>query len=83
MATNTTAHTEVPGGHAKGPFPPFDPNVFAPQLIWLALVFGTLANLVSPRRIPWVGDWENYIETKALKEKITLITAAQARTWAL
>jgi F-type H+-transporting ATPase subunit b len=46
MATTDHGHkagTEVPGGaHAKGPFPPFDPATFAPQLIWLALVFGDL-----------------------------------------
>jgi rhodanese-related sulfurtransferase len=51
----------------------------AALILVLSLACGTVANWVSPARIPWIGDWENYIETKALKDKITLVTAAQAK----
>jgi F-type H+-transporting ATPase subunit b len=51
------AGTEVPGGaHAKGTFPPFDATSFAPQLIWLALIFGALYLLMSRLALPRVED---------------------------
>jgi len=65
MATTDNGHTagtEVPGGaHAKGPFPPFDPATFAPQLIWLTLVFGFLYILMSRVALPRI---ENILETR-------------------
>jgi len=43
-----------------------------------AILLGTASNLLSPRRIPWVGAWDSYIETKAFKAGITLVDARQA-----
>lgn len=50
----------------------------AAGLLLTAILFGTASNLVHPARIPWVEDWSKYIESKALKEKIALVTPAQA-----
>jgi len=50
-------------------------------LCWItltALICGSIANLVSPNKIPWSEDWSHYIEAKALEGGITLITSAQA-----
>src|SRR5215475_248208 len=53
MATETTAHTEVPGAPHKGAFPPFNRETFPSQLFWLAICFIALyvmtARLVRPR----------------------------------
>src|SRR5689334_8685942 len=48
------AHTEQPGGH-KGPFPPFNKETFASQLVWLAIVFVALYALISRVAIPRIG----------------------------
>ncbi|MBX9739444.1 MAG: F0F1 ATP synthase subunit B' [Beijerinckiaceae bacterium] len=50
-----TAGTAAPdGAHAQGVFPPFDSTTFAPQLIWLALIFGALYLLMSRVALPRV-----------------------------
>ena len=46
-------------------------------ILFVAVACGAAANLLSPHRIPWVEDWSRYIEAKAMKEGITLVTAKQ------
>eukprot|EP01037_Dinobryon_pediforme_P008976 gene8976-9056_t len=44
------------GAHQGGSFPPFDSANFAPQLIWLVLVFAVLYLLMSRIALPRVAD---------------------------
>ena len=50
MATNT--HTEVPH---KAPFPPFQKETFASQLVWLAITFVALYLVISRIAVPRIG----------------------------
>jgi F-type H+-transporting ATPase subunit b len=53
-AKGTTAHTEADGGH-KAPFPPFQKDTFASQLVSLLIAFGALYLIVSRIVLPRVG----------------------------
>jgi F-type H+-transporting ATPase subunit b len=53
-AKGATAHTEADGGH-KAPFPPFQKDTFASQLVSLAIAFVALYLIVSKIALPRVG----------------------------
>jgi F-type H+-transporting ATPase subunit b len=53
-AKGATAHTEAEGGH-KAPFPPFERNTFASQLVSLLIAFVALYLIVSRIALPRVG----------------------------
>jgi F-type H+-transporting ATPase subunit b len=53
-AKGATAHTEADGGH-KAPFPPFEKDTFASQLVSLAIAFVALYLIVSRIALPRVG----------------------------
>jgi F-type H+-transporting ATPase subunit b len=50
----TGAHTEAEGGH-KAPFPPFQKDTFASQLVSLVIAFVALYLIVSRIALPRVG----------------------------
>jgi F-type H+-transporting ATPase subunit b len=50
----TGAHTSHPGG-AKPPFPPFNKETFASQLVWLVIFFVALYVIISKLAIPRIG----------------------------
>jgi len=54
-AKGTTAHTETDGGH-KAPFPPFQKDTFASQLVSLLVAFVALYLIVSRIALPRVGS---------------------------
>src|SRR4030088_1180823 len=53
-AKGSTAHTEADGGH-KAPFPPFQKDTFASQLVSLLIAFVALYLIVSRIALPRVG----------------------------
>ena len=93
MASTETAHTEVPSDEHAGPggFPPFDPAHFSSSLIWLAITFGLLYNLMSkvalPRMEGILADRRAKIDSdlnaaKAAKAKADEAAASHAKTLA-
>jgi F-type H+-transporting ATPase subunit b len=54
-AKGTTAHTQADGGH-KAPFPPFQKDTFASQLVSLLVAFVALYLIVSRIALPRVGS---------------------------
>ena len=48
------ATTQAPGG-AKPPFPPFNSETFASQILWFAIAFVLLYLLMSRVALPRVG----------------------------
>ncbi|KIZ39836.1 MULTISPECIES: ATP synthase subunit B [Rhodopseudomonas] len=54
-AAGATAHTEADGGH-KAPFPPFQQDTFASQLVSLLVAFVALYLIVSKIALPKVGS---------------------------
>jgi F-type H+-transporting ATPase subunit b len=53
-AKGATAHTAADGGH-KAPFPPFQKDTFASQLVSLLIAFAALYLIVSRIALPRVG----------------------------
>jgi F-type H+-transporting ATPase subunit b len=64
-AKGAAAHTEADGGH-KAPFPPFQKDTFASQLVSLVIAFAALYLIVSRIALPRVGslldDRQNVID---------------------
>jgi F-type H+-transporting ATPase subunit b len=54
-AKDAAAHTEADGGH-KAPFPPFQKDTFASQLVSLLIAFVALYLIVSRIALPRVGS---------------------------
>ena len=50
----TTAHSEVPGGHVV--FPPFDTQQFPSQLFWLSVTFILLYVVMAKVALPRIGS---------------------------
>lgn len=50
-------------------------------LLGLAAILGTIVNTVRPAatRLPWKGDWEHHLETKAFQAGIPVVFLAGAR----
>jgi len=70
----TSAHTEVPGG--KAPFPPFQKDTFASQLVWFVIAFIALYVLIKKLAIPQIGG---IIEARTGKIEGDLAQAAKLK----
>jgi F-type H+-transporting ATPase subunit b len=90
-AKGATAHTEAEGGH-KAPFPPFQKDTFASQLVSLVIAFVALYLIVSRIALPRVGslldERQNKIEgdlaqAQKLKAYESELAAARSRAQAI
>ncbi|MBD1547567.1 F0F1 ATP synthase subunit B [Roseibium aggregatum] len=81
----THAGTEVPTEHHSGPFPPFNSETFASQILWLAITFGLfywiIKNVAVPRISGILEDRKDRIagdlsEANRLKEETDEAIAA-------
>ena len=86
----TQAHTEHPGG-GKPPFPPFNKETFASQLVWLVIFFVALYVIISKLAIPRIGGIiearreridGDLAEAKKLKEQSDAALAAYEKSLA-
>lgn len=52
-------------------------------LLMLAIVLGICVNLFRPvaSRLPWIGDWDEHIETRAFNAGIPVVFLLAAREW--
>lgn len=85
----TTAHTEVPGGHAV--FPPFDTQQFPSQLFWLSVTFILLYVVMAKVALPRIGSIfeerdklvsDDLAEAERLKQKSDAANAAYQQSLA-
>ncbi len=70
----TSAHSETP--HEKGPFPPFQREFFASQLVWLFLSFVVLYVLLWKIVLPRISA---ILEARRLRIEGDLAEAAKAK----
>lgn len=47
-------------------------------IIAVGLALGTIANLISPRRIPWMEDWGHFVEARAYRAGVGIIQTREA-----
>jgi F-type H+-transporting ATPase subunit b len=55
-AEHTVATTEAEGGEHSVGFPPFKPETFASQILWLVICFAALYVIVSRIAVPQIGS---------------------------
>jgi F-type H+-transporting ATPase subunit b len=89
IMAETTAHTEVPGGHAV--FPPFDTQQFPSQLFWLSVTFVLLYVVMAKVALPRIGSIfeerdkivsDDLAEAERFKEKSNAANAAYQQSLA-
>jgi F-type H+-transporting ATPase subunit b len=86
----TSAHTTAPGG-PKAPFPPFNKEHFASQLVWFVIFFVALYLIIGRIAIPQIGGImaarskriaDDFAEANRLKEQSDAALAAYEKALA-